>query len=1011
MSKKIRLVVSVDTEEDNWHPVPRGLTAANLYELPRLDAAFGRLGVRATYFVTYQVAIRAWVAGLLRDLVAGGRAEIGAHLHPWDTPPFDADGPRPPTMLNTYTLEAQRAKLANLTDALTAAFGERPTVFRAGRFGLGTETVRALIEQGYRVDSSVTPFLDWSRYDDGPSFVAAPISAYHLDGSGDVCTPVRGGPLAEIPLSAGYTRFPVSTWPRLGQTFRRPVVRRLRIPSLAARTGLVRRAILSPETNSVADMLAVSRRLLAGGATHLHLFFHSSSLRPGLTPFVNSRADLRDFYDRLERFVEGLTRLGPVSFLTVGELARELEAGHPLPRAPGGLSGTAYARARPAPPRLLVVNYHHVPDGSVGGLRWAGLGKYLSRQGWEVHLLTGARSAGPGVREGVQVHVTPRFITTNDLYRVMAGAVRGALARLSGKSGAPPVTAAALEAPARPTGFWRRLRWEAASLLSFPDEGRGWILRAAWETRRLVRRFRPDVVVASGPPHSAHIAAALALLGRDVPLVLDMRDPWSTRLGAWRFDPVYGTDAARFLIRHLERWVFRQAPEVIANTRELADLTRQRNPQIKVSWVRNGVDLDDLPPATGAPFPGLAVCYVGTLYGSRSVQSLFDAFRLFLEAHPRARADGSRVRIAGFMEPERRQAVEARLQAEGLGPCVDLFGFLPRPQAVDVLRRSRVSIVLAQNQDLQVPAKLYESLAAGLVTLVLTEPDSATARESISLGATVISPGDAEGLARIFGEVWSGTRQAPPAPLDLISYESLARRMGDRLSRDRGHEPSLFRGETAAPPEREGAATPAANWMWLAQPPEWHRALELVRDEPVYASAMRLHFREVLTERAGARGAGIARAVSLPYGDQHFDCVALFDAWSDETGQQTDIETVSDRPEILRECRRVLKAGGCLHLATDNTRWYRHLARVGRHASPRELRRALRRAGFARVETYYVTPAALRPFSVVPAHRLACLAHEQLQARVTLHSLARRGLAWLGLHEPLYQSLIFLAYR
>src|SRR5205807_8596677 len=100
MSPPILLIVSVDTEEDNWQPCREGVTIENIRELPRLDVLFQQLGVRATYFATYQVAIREWAAATLRQLRTGG-AEIGRHPHPWNTPPPDEPlWPRTPTLKN-----------------------------------------------------------------------------------------------------------------------------------------------------------------------------------------------------------------------------------------------------------------------------------------------------------------------------------------------------------------------------------------------------------------------------------------------------------------------------------------------------------------------------------------------------------------------------------------------------------------------------------------------------------------------------------------------------------------------------------------------------------------------------------------------------------------------------------------------------------------------------------------------------------------------------------------------
>src|SRR5439155_12482078 len=113
-----------------------------------------------------------------RGIQDGGHAEIAAHLHPWNTPPLDeAFAPRN-SMLKNLPPQLQQAKLESLTAKLEEAFGAPPSAFRAGRYGLGPETVTALIRRGYRVDSSVTPWVSWQQDDEGPTFVGAPLETY-----------------------------------------------------------------------------------------------------------------------------------------------------------------------------------------------------------------------------------------------------------------------------------------------------------------------------------------------------------------------------------------------------------------------------------------------------------------------------------------------------------------------------------------------------------------------------------------------------------------------------------------------------------------------------------------------------------------------------------------------------------------------------------------------------------------------------------------------------------------
>lgn len=324
MSRPILLIVSVDTEEDNWQPRRHGVTIENIRELPRLDALFQRLGVRATYFTTYQVAIRAWAAKTLQELHAGG-AEIGAHLHPWNTPPLEELFLPRNTMLNNLPLALQLAKLERLTAALRDAVGVQPRSFRAGRYGLGRDTVAALIRCGYEVDSSVTPFLSWEAYDDGPTFVGAPMETYRLGGEGDVRIPEPDGALLEIPMSIGYSRAPFGVWGGVRRMLAARPLRPLHLAGLASRVGLIRQISLSPETHTVADMLTLSRRLIEQGVRHLHLFFHSPSLRPGLSPFGAHAADVERIYRAIASYVEQLARVTALAFVTISEAAAQLQ--------------------------------------------------------------------------------------------------------------------------------------------------------------------------------------------------------------------------------------------------------------------------------------------------------------------------------------------------------------------------------------------------------------------------------------------------------------------------------------------------------------------------------------------------------------------------------------------------------------------------------------------------------------------------------------------------------------
>jgi hypothetical protein len=327
--RETTVIVSIDTEEDNWYRSRSGATVANIAELRTLAPFLERLGVRPTYFTAYQVAIHPQAVDTLREACAGGRGEIGAHLHPWNTPPLDEPFVPRNSMLSNLPVALQRAKLARLTALLEDAFGVTPRSFRAGRYGFGRETIGALLAGGYHVDSSVSPYMDFGDMDDGPNFVGAPVAPYFLAPDRDVTEPAPEGTLLEIPLSCGFSRGPFEFWDPARRLLEAAPWRWLHLAGLAARTGIVKRLTLSPELTSVADMLTLSRRLLAHGAPHLHVSWHSPSLTPGLTPFGATASDVARMYASIAGYFEGLSRITKVSFATISEAAAVL--GQPSP--------------------------------------------------------------------------------------------------------------------------------------------------------------------------------------------------------------------------------------------------------------------------------------------------------------------------------------------------------------------------------------------------------------------------------------------------------------------------------------------------------------------------------------------------------------------------------------------------------------------------------------------------------------------------------------------------------
>jgi hypothetical protein len=290
------LLVAIDTEGDNqWDArARRHQTFENLYALDRLHDFFQRHGVRPTYVITHPVATDPRSAEVLRNLVARGGTEIGAHHHAWETPPCSPDDvDRHPYALSLPMAQFD-AQLASLTEAITAAMGVRPVSYRSGRFGFSAAHVSSLERAGYLVDSSVAP-LFYEAHKRGPDFVGAPLAPYFLAYDNAVSPGTSN--VLELPISAALNRrvpafverwYGRAPWPYTTK-------RLLRLSRLA----YVR--WLRPSYSSAEDMITLARQLVRRDSPILNLLFHSSEAIVGGSPYNRTQGELDAFYARLGR--------------------------------------------------------------------------------------------------------------------------------------------------------------------------------------------------------------------------------------------------------------------------------------------------------------------------------------------------------------------------------------------------------------------------------------------------------------------------------------------------------------------------------------------------------------------------------------------------------------------------------------------------------------------------------------------------------------------------------------
>jgi glycosyltransferase involved in cell wall biosynthesis len=365
--------------------------------------------------------------------------------------------------------------------------------------------------------------------------------------------------------------------------------------------------------------------------------------------------------------------------------------------------------------RILVVSYYFPPDPAVGAIRPGKIVEALRARGHEVDVVCGARDGQPP--SDPCTHRVRPTRTPREAY--LAWRLR------SGRMSAPRAMSDLHESvgttvPAS-VSTWKRYLF---SLLWLPDDRQGFIWPAYREARRLgAKRF--DLVYTSAPPFSAHLVGWLLKGMRGLRWIAEFRDPW--------LDGVRKPWHVRSLLSdfgdaRLERACLRRADDIVAVTHAAATRIGVKRAQLRrpaPHVILSGIDNTRAGRRTNAGGPVRAV-HVGSLYHSRDPGPLLEALAA-LRRRGELPEGGCSLEFIGDARWYGDVSVENLAKSLGIADLVQFRDTVPHADVEQILADADVLILLAQQQPVQVPNKLYEYLGHRKPILAFADADGETA--------------------------------------------------------------------------------------------------------------------------------------------------------------------------------------------------------------------------------------------------------------------------------------------
>ena len=381
--------------------------------------------------------------------------------------------------------------------------------------------------------------------------------------------------------------------------------------------------------------------------------------------------------------------------------------------------------------RALIITYYFPPLGGGGVQRMAKLVKYASRLGWHFTVITADEPT----------HIIPTDPTLNE---DIPDSVRVRRIPFPGWPGAKR----GFSALTQTAGFFKRY---ISAWLYVPDSRKKWLEKAWPRIRHELQSEKYDVVLISIPPYSLSFLAQAIKKEFTLPVILDLRDPWS--MNPYK---IYPTPLHRIWDRRTERRIIANISYGISAYRRLLDYYGKTVPGFKADFwqvIPNGFDRDDfeeLGPVEMEKKATFDIAFSGTVYSHINHPTpLFKAMARLRREHS-VPTDRLRFVFVGKAHIDlKKLAGKFALQDQ-----LSVRPYLPHRQSLRVLQRADVLCVILDDRDPRsaytVGGKVYEYLALKKPILALVPPDGEAA-DLIRATASgiVVSPQNIGGIAQV----------------------------------------------------------------------------------------------------------------------------------------------------------------------------------------------------------------------------------------------------------------------
>lgn len=418
--------------------------------------------------------------------------------------------------------------------------------------------------------------------------------------------------------------------------------------------------------------------------------------------------------------------------------------------------------------KILIVTYDFPPD-ALGIQRVAKFCQYLPEFGWQPLVLTVKEKRGIKFKDAIITELETKAVRifrsgSADPYRV-SYVLKKFFTSSKKKSG---------EGFRQASGLTKKIAEFLRRWVFIPDDRMPWIPFALAKALKIISREKPEVVLTTSYPSSAHLIGLAIKKMKGIKWVADFRDGWLQ-------NPVFyrpPTILHLWLQRKLERTVAKNADLLIGISepivRYFSHLSADNE---KCLTITNGFDEEDFRKVEAKviePEGRMILLYTGTLFAPRRADSLLLGLKLLLEEKPALKEKILLLFLSALDEKTLNLINELSLKA-----VVKIEGLKPYKECIAYQKGADVLVLIInpeENAEIMMTQKVFDYLASGRAILgIMPESPCKSLLRTLKAGK-IVPYGDVAAIKNAIAEFFSEWSKGSLAGVPMNALQQFTRR-------------------------------------------------------------------------------------------------------------------------------------------------------------------------------------------------------------------------------------------